>query len=356
MSAPPIPNLLSLQSSRRGVRTRGRGSGGNHVRPGSTPSQDEVVQGTDTDAAISRMSAVSLGYLNDPFAQFFVGYSRGPTTRRLPIINRGTYTRTTALDRLVDAFLSGPDPQKQIVSLGAGSDTRSLRLFSPPAPANGLVYHELDFPVMGTRKLQVVQGSPVFRNIFRNPESEEGSDSWSCSLGGLGSFYTFTGIDLRQLEGKDSTALRGLRTDVPTLLISECCMCYLETEQAKKVVKWFTDKIPNIALVVYEPIRPDDSFGRMMVLNLASRHVRLPTLDVYKNVEDQQIRLSDAGFERVRAISIEDIWETWISDDEKERVDSLEGLDEVEEWILLAGHYVVVWGYRGSGFTGWQGL
>jgi hypothetical protein len=88
MSAPQIPNLLTL---RGGPRSKGRGRGRGTDRGGgpSTPARqrhDLHIQSTDTDAAVSRLSAVSLGYLDDPFASYFVG-SQG--TRRLPIINRG---------------------------------------------------------------------------------------------------------------------------------------------------------------------------------------------------------------------------------------------------------------------------
>ncbi|CAI4210709.1 unnamed protein product [Parascedosporium putredinis] len=82
-----------------------------------------IVQGTDTDAAVSRQSAVDLGYLEDPFTRFFVQDSHGPGGgRRLPIINRGTYTRTMAVDTLIDSFLRPDNPDeapRQIVSLGA---------------------------------------------------------------------------------------------------------------------------------------------------------------------------------------------------------------------------------------------
>lgn len=97
MSSPHIPNLLS---SRRGPRLRGRGGGRGHGNSGASGSsrRDQTVQSTDTDAAVSRLSAVSLGYLDDPFAQYFVN---GPGTRRLPIINRGVHERpicTTTLN------------------------------------------------------------------------------------------------------------------------------------------------------------------------------------------------------------------------------------------------------------------
>lgn len=47
------------------------------------------MQGTDTDASVSRLSAVNLGYLEDPFARALT--PSGSETRRLPIINRGIF-------------------------------------------------------------------------------------------------------------------------------------------------------------------------------------------------------------------------------------------------------------------------
>lgn len=88
MSASSIPNLLSLRGGTRGGRGRGRGRGG-HQPAGSSQGHDAVIQGTDSDAAISRLSAVELGYLEDSFAEYFVRGGSGPPTRRLPIINRG---------------------------------------------------------------------------------------------------------------------------------------------------------------------------------------------------------------------------------------------------------------------------
>jgi [phosphatase 2A protein]-leucine-carboxy methyltransferase len=93
MSAPQIPNLLSVRGGPRSRGGRGRGRGRSTGDPdhgisgaGARNRKDLDIQSTDTDAAVSRLSAVSLGYLDDPYAQFFVS---GAGTRRLPIINRG---------------------------------------------------------------------------------------------------------------------------------------------------------------------------------------------------------------------------------------------------------------------------
>jgi [phosphatase 2A protein]-leucine-carboxy methyltransferase len=48
--------------------------------------KDTIIQQTDNDASVSRLSAVNLGYLDDNYAHSFV---LAGTARRLPIINRG---------------------------------------------------------------------------------------------------------------------------------------------------------------------------------------------------------------------------------------------------------------------------
>ena len=92
---------------------------------------DEPIRGTDTDAASSRLSAVSLGYLDDPFAPLLHKTPPGSSSRKPPLINVGTHHRTWALDRLVDGFFeacAADGVEGQVVSLGAGSDTRFWRL------------------------------------------------------------------------------------------------------------------------------------------------------------------------------------------------------------------------------------
>jgi [phosphatase 2A protein]-leucine-carboxy methyltransferase len=136
-------------------------------------------------------------------------------------------------------------------------------------------------------------------------------------------------------------------------------LCYLDTESASDVVKWFGDRIPNLGIILYEPIGANDSFGQMMVENLAARGIVMPTIQRYKTLEDQKERLAEFGFTGGNggggniAETIEDIWETWIDEQERERLNNLEGLDEVEEWQMLARHYCVAWGWRGDTWENW---
>jgi len=48
--------------------------------------KDKIVQLTDQDASVSRLSAVEVGYLDDPFARLFLSAGQ---QKKFPIINRG---------------------------------------------------------------------------------------------------------------------------------------------------------------------------------------------------------------------------------------------------------------------------
>ena len=92
MAAPHIPNLLSSRGARSHGIGRGRGRGEFNVAgemglPEQREAKDKIVQQTDQDASVSRMSAVKIGYLDDPFAKEFTSIE---APRRFPIINRGT--------------------------------------------------------------------------------------------------------------------------------------------------------------------------------------------------------------------------------------------------------------------------
>lgn len=100
--------------------------------PPSNSRQDSnaPIRLTDADAALARLSAVQKGYLQDPFVKHLVPRAHLQPPRP-PLINVGTYVRSSAIDKLVEGWLllaEQENKQCQIVSLGAGSDTRFWRI------------------------------------------------------------------------------------------------------------------------------------------------------------------------------------------------------------------------------------
>ncbi|KAF2859494.1 leucine carboxyl methyltransferase [Piedraia hortae CBS 480.64] len=341
-----IPHLSTLGAGSR-RRTRLRGQGGRNE--GDVIDPDSIIQQTDCDASNSRISAVALGYLDDKFAKEFSAPGDEPQ-RRYPIINRGTYVRTTAIDQLAKSFLrtTHDGQRKQIISLGAGSDTRFWRLWKESNHQEQVDYYEFDFEPNVSRKRSAIQQSSVLSSVL--VKAREGG--WN---------YHLHALDLRQLAGDEPPNLPDISINAPTLLLSECCLCYVDPDSAMGVLKYFTTTLQGpCSLILYEPIRPFDAFGKTMVSNLGSRKIHLQTLKRYGTLEAQRQRLRLSGF--IDGQGARDVLhmyqdDAWVSPDERARLEKLEWLDEVEEWKLLASHYCVAWGWRGEVFgRAWEAL
>ncbi|KAF8468792.1 S-adenosyl-L-methionine-dependent methyltransferase [Kalaharituber pfeilii] len=385
---PPLPPGPRL--GRPGAAPCGRVYGGaGHTAPQTLRDKDHIVQQTDIDASGSRLAAVNTGYLDDPYASLLHGGGESDRPRRFPLINRGTYTRTTAIDELAIQFLRSipPKQKKQIVSLGAGSDTRYWRFKGYGQDwADGLIYHELDFGEVSRRKAERIEKWGLLSNPLKTTGAEAGdSGSHTATLEGgqqkssptvtidaeNGSVsapdYYLHPIDIRTIQpGLPTSPLPdSIDTGVPTLIISECCLIYLSPTEADAILTFFTTTFRSchpLAIVLYEPIGSDDAFGKVMIQNLATRGIVLQTLKKYSTLSKQRERLRVLGFKGGQASGDVDwIWETWVSQNEKERLARLEMLDEVEEWKLLAKHYCVVWGWADADgneveWEGWKDI
>jgi [phosphatase 2A protein]-leucine-carboxy methyltransferase len=255
---------------------------------------------------------------------------------------------------------------KQIVSLGAGSDTRYFRLITAH-PSLQLIYHELDFTTNTSSKVSTIKSSPrLLQAITTHPSAQEG-DAIKISIDGsslTSPGYNIHAVDLRDFANAASAPeLPNLDKTVPTLILSECCLIYLPPETTTAILHTLTEKlIPSpvpVSLIIYEPINPHDAFGRTMVQNLSQRGINLQTLSTYPSLQSQRSRLKDAGFtDGQEAADVDWIFESeWTGQTERDRVARCEMLDEVEEWKLLARHYCVAWGWRGDSFgDAWKSL
>lgn len=271
----------------------------------------------------------------------------------------GTYVRTTAIDKLVNSFINSSSQTKQIVSLGAGSDTRYFRIKSTnPTAASSLIYHEFDFAAVTSRKIaSLLKGEPsLAASMLADPGLFV-----DAPAGFLTSpTYYIHPLDIRSLHPGCALPV-GIDKSLPTLFISECCLIYLAPAEADNILKWITqDFTSSVGLVLYEPIGGEDAFGKVMIQNLAARGIVLKTLKKYSSLERQKERLRILGFSKGQdAADVDFIHDNWMDEGEKERIAKLEMLDEMEEWQLLARHYCVAWGWRdggnGDSFSGWEG-
>jgi [phosphatase 2A protein]-leucine-carboxy methyltransferase len=236
---------------------------------------DEAIRLTDDDAAASRLSAVNLGYLDDPFVSYLYrpkyGESSTSGSRKPPLINVGTHHRTYAIDVLVDQFLEKGG--KQIVSLGAGSDTRFWRLMvstkygismakfkadfqSRKDRPDITTYIEIDFPHLTSLKAQRISRSPKLSTLL-GPNTSDATRPYTISKGGTqlsSSIYTLLPLDLKESPSTTLTSevLPLLDTSLPTLFLAECVLCYLHPDVGERIITWFGETFEDCAGVIYE--------------------------------------------------------------------------------------------------------
>ncbi|EEY57383.1 uncharacterized protein PITG_11234 [Phytophthora infestans T30-4] len=120
---------------------------------------DHNVTETAFDAVKCKLSAVTLGYFQDPFLRFFVD----KPTRRIPLIHRGYYLRHVAIARCVELFLSqyATSSQVNIVSLGAGFDTLFFRLLDQRQFSSTLSFTEVDCDAIVDAKTKLLNDEHV---------------------------------------------------------------------------------------------------------------------------------------------------------------------------------------------------
>ncbi|KAH3900351.1 leucine carboxy methyltransferase SCDLUD_003325 [Saccharomycodes ludwigii] len=330
-----------------------------------------VIQETDYDAISSKIACINKKYLPDP--QIFSVYPNyellynsyfnelPKVTRRsynkikklmssnnYPIMNIGTYLRTVSIDHVLSLYLlpNSDNTEKnnhfQIINLGCGTDLRYFQ-YNHIYEERLERYIDVDFPMAIETKGRVLSNlnkkNPSLFDLNDNGGSTDGKYQ-------LMSFNLNRNTDelIKQLE------LVGCDFSLKTIIITECCLCYIEDaksiELISKLNSVFNAKTNNLHWVSYDPIGGTDKFGQIMTDNLLfQRNLKLPTLLTYNTKEKYSKRFSSIINSDI-SIKIEDMWEifqTKIPLKEKTRVQKCEFLDELEELKIILSHYVILY-------------
>lgn len=267
------------------------------VVAGPSKQTDDAVRNTDSDALLSRLSALKLGYLpSEPFTQEFStsspsssghptarsgfpqSHQPGASTRRSPLINIGTYLRCSTIDAEVESFLQQGEGKKQIISIGAGSDSRYWRIMADAGLSERLHHYvEIDFAENTAQKLSRVLRSAVLRASLDADTDVQGipltevpqphvedrtnskrfdvirSSKYSLLAADVRNLHTDVPsserIDLEQLLGSAST---GLDRTLPTLILFECVLAYIAPEKADWLIKALGQRFTDIQALSYD--------------------------------------------------------------------------------------------------------
>ncbi|EAN89971.1 putative leucine carboxyl methyltransferase [Trypanosoma cruzi] len=284
-----------------------------------------ALQQTAYSACSRKVHCVSKHYLDDPFVHFF---SRDMTIVNSPLMNRGTWLRTVAIERSVLSFARNwsADGPLQVISFGSGVDTLYFRLKKDHSEVNIVRYIELDFPDLVAEKQRVIEKTERLNQL-------------------VGPEYELVPCDLQKPDELREILKRVARNDVPTVLLAEMVFVYLEERTTTAILELTLNDVLKrdmcVLLIAYDAIRPNDRFGEVMVNSLASSGVPLRGIKELPTPEAHAERCKRVGLKSVMATSMRQLYLS-VPQETQEWLKKLEMVDDWDEWCIMHDHYCFV--------------
>ncbi|XP_077197122.1 tRNA wybutosine-synthesizing protein 4 isoform X2 [Paroedura picta] len=306
-------------------------------------SRDAAARGTGGSSGASKRSAAQLGYTEDRFVRRLVPRAG----RRAPAIHRGYYIRARAVGHCAAAFLRkapGGSQRRQVLSLGAGLDSLYFCL-KDQGLLEKAIFLEVDFPDVAAHKAALIASQEELAAMVghRTREQESGVVHFAAED------YRLLGVDLAELPKlEEALCCAGLNPQVPTLLLAEVVLTYMEVERSDALIHWASRHFSQAWFVLYEQIHPDDPFGQVMQNHFRRCHVQLCSLTQYPDLRAQQMRFVQKGWAECHAIDMKEFYDHFVSRAEQRRIQALEPFDEFEEWHLKCSHYFILVALKGE--------
>lgn len=323
------------------------------VAPKKLSGQELAVMNTSNDALVTKVYSASLGYFKDDYSALFLKAKK----KMLPIINRGTWARVSAVRQVVTRFLQtfGERGNVQILSLGAGFDITYFWLLDQikagsflPELSERLTYLEVDYHDVVEKKIQtILKNESLYKHFWQRIEEIDPTQATKYELSIP--HYKLFSADITNTEAL-GTKLNAFGVDpsVPTLVLSECVLIYLKPESIKSILGFLNGHFTSdLSVMCYEMINPGDAFGKMMLENLEDRGCRLQGIHDCPSEASQIARLKEhGGMTSAECFNMSVVYSRKLDAADRARIEKLEIFDEYEEWDLLSSHYCVSLGRR----------
>ncbi len=305
--------------------------------------QKTAVQDTASDAILQKLYSIEKGYFKDNYQKLFIPHST-VTQKYLPIINKGTYTRVRAIRNqityLIDNLVVERNQSVQIINLGCGMDSLYFVLKDTYKDklSNKLKFVDLDYSEITKQKIKFIQASNVLSDLI--PSLTVSSDKKKL----ISDDYTIYNCNIAdKAELENAFKQSKVTKDDFTIVIAECLLCYLRTEDINSMLKTLTGYFTNSALLYYDLLHPNDDFGRVMIKNLrVYRNIILPSYEDCPTEETHIDRCVKNGYSTSNVcVDMLTYFHDIIPKEELKIVNHLELLDELEEWNLLQKHYCI---------------
>jgi tRNA wybutosine-synthesizing protein 4 len=190
---------------------------------------------TNDYSIVSKRSVEKIYTPDDPaFLKPFVPKFK----RRAPLINRGYWLRTKAIESKIVRFLSRYRTRpKVVVNLGCGYDPLPFRMRHKPLAVENIRFIDVDFADLIHRKLNIVTQDNVFSPYLAKDQYTELNcgDAYIADFG----WYCLVGCDL----GDINTLSRVFEdvidvVDAEILFVAEVSITYMPLYKADSLLQW----------------------------------------------------------------------------------------------------------------------
>lgn len=248
-----------------------------------------------------------------------------------------------AIDYVVEQFLRQPSTMKKVVmNLGAGYDPLPWQCLSRyPEVCKDVKFVDVDYKDLMVRKRQTVMNYPELNSMFSNASSSEGDILYSSDQ------YLQIGCDLRETSKLSKILSSVIDFDQCMILFTaEVSVTYMTTQGADSLIKW-AGTLPHARFCLLEQLLPQGvghPFAMTMMAHFNKLQTPLQSVQKYPTVGHQEKRFTGAGWTRVTARNLWDLWSdsNFLSNVERRAVDAVEPFDEWEEFALFGCHYLLL--------------
>jgi tRNA wybutosine-synthesizing protein 4 len=220
-----------------------------------------------------------------------------------------------------------------------------------PDDCKDVKFFDIDFPDLMLRKKNTVLSTPELLEPLANVQTSETGTVILKSDN-----YAQIGCDLRQLDALRSALSELVDIGASTFLfVAEVSITYMETEGADALIEW-TSGLGHSEFCLLEQLLPDGPqhpFARTMLSHFDKLSTPLKSVHRYQTQGDQRQRFLTRGWTSVEARNLWQAWgdSTFLSAEQRQKLDEVEPFDEWEEFALFASHYCIV----NAATTGTQG-
>ncbi|CUS24986.1 LAQU0S23e00474g1_1 [Lachancea quebecensis] len=323
---------------------------------------DLAIQGTNNSSIASKRSVERL-YMHrmdanknidekkgcNEYFKYFVGKA----LRRSPCINRGYWLRIYAIKSKIDSIAARTDKPITVINLGCGFDPLPFQLLDSTNKENSryegrLSFVDLDYPELLMEKKRIIESTPELQEIVgdlkEHPRLQHvlQGRKYLASPCDLNSVENFVKL-MDGLELNDTSSIK--------IFVAEVSLAYMTSEKSNAIIL-ACSKIPNSHFVVLEqlvPAGPSEPFSRRMLYHFKKNDSPLQSVLDHQTKLAQEQRFRLYGFPHTNIGNMYQLWES-ISDEIKQKVESVEPFDELEEFFMFCHHYVIGHGTNDQSF------